>query len=208
MSDDRSDPDGFETADRELSALIDGELSAQRAEELRTRLAREPALAARMLELERVDTDLRALPVREPSEQLRERLQARIRAERFPRREAASSPKLRGTPAWLRGALASRGLWSGAALAAGAAAAIFYWTTGEMGEAGSHRAGTPGPPVADGRAPEPPPVESNDESDALAGASEEELGIAREYDTLADLEVLEELELLEILVALDAAERS
>ena len=36
---------------------------------------------ARLLRyLERVDTDLRALPVREPSEQLRERLQARIRA--------------------------------------------------------------------------------------------------------------------------------
>jgi anti-sigma factor RsiW len=208
MSDDRSAPEGSETADRELSALIDGELSARREEELRTRIAREPALAARMLELERVDTALRALPVREPSEQLRERLQARIRAERFPRREAASSPKLRGTLAWLRGALASRGLWSGAALAAVAAAAVVYWTTGEMGEAGSNRAGTQGPRVADRGAPEPLPVELNGASDSLAGASEEELGIALEYDTLADLELLEELELLEILVALDVAERS
>jgi hypothetical protein len=38
----------------------------------------------------------------------------------------------------------------------------------------------------------------------VRGVSEEEVGIALHYDTLANLEVIEQLEMLELLAALDA----
>ncbi len=82
---------------------------------------------------------------------------------------------------WVAGA--GRRIGSAALLAAAAAAAIAYWTL-------------------------TPPASDLSAQDVLARASEEELGIAFDYDTLADLELIEELELLELLLAIDAAERS
>jgi anti-sigma factor RsiW len=65
-----------------LSALLDGELSAQEAEALREEIARRPELARRLAELAAVDAELRALPERPVPVDLRARLGARVDAER------------------------------------------------------------------------------------------------------------------------------
>jgi hypothetical protein len=45
------------------------------------------------------------------------------------------------------------------------------------------------------------------ETELLASASDEELGIAFELETLSDFEVIEQLELLELMAALESPER-
>jgi anti-sigma factor RsiW len=156
--------------DEELSALIDGELPAARAEALRARVAAEPVLAARLRELESVDLALRALPEAQPHARLRARVRDRIAGDAG---DGAAKGRLIRLP-----------LWGGAALAAAAAVAFFLLSPGTTG--------VPVGPDA-GAALEPD----------LAGATDEEIGIALDYETLADLEVIEELDLLELMVELD-----
>ncbi len=103
--------------DAELSALLDGALSAHDATALRAEIERTPALASRLAELARVDEELRALPARPVPRDLRARLQAKLDAD------ARVRPPL-GAPR--RGAPARAGrqrAWI-AGFAAAAAAAI------------------------------------------------------------------------------------
>lgn len=67
--------------DSELSALLDGALSAHEAAALRAEIAQDPSLAARLAELARVDEELRALPARPVPPDLRARLQAKLEAD-------------------------------------------------------------------------------------------------------------------------------
>jgi hypothetical protein len=55
-----TDPRRSSAEDEALSALLDGELTTEDAERLRQRIARHPALAARLAELEHADTAVRA----------------------------------------------------------------------------------------------------------------------------------------------------
>jgi len=107
--------------DAELSALLDGALSANEESALRDEIARVPELAARLEELAHVDAALRALPARAVPGNLRARLQAKLDAEAH-----AHSPfgSLR-TDA--RGRTSPRRAWIagfGAAAAAAAAAVV------------------------------------------------------------------------------------
>ncbi len=61
--------------------------------------------------------------------------------------------------------------------------------------------------IGTGRDGEPGPSGGARE-EIFAGASEEDLGVVFEYETLEDIDVLEELEVLEMLVALQPVGRS
>jgi hypothetical protein len=67
--------------DEQLSALLDGALAAAEERALREEIARDPALAARLEVLARVDAALRAIPERPVPADLRARLQARLAAD-------------------------------------------------------------------------------------------------------------------------------
>lgn len=67
-----------ESIDQELSALIDGELEAERASELNARVASDPELKARLSSLEAVNESLRSLAPSAMPADLRARLQTRI----------------------------------------------------------------------------------------------------------------------------------
>ena len=166
--------------DEDLSALLDGELSPQRESELRARMVGEPALAARGAELERVDLALRAMPAEAPSPGLRASLRAK-------REAAATAPAdnprsvthpRRLLPSWAGGTLAA---------AAAAAALALYLAVSSGSDS-----------ILDA---EPARI-----ADVLASATDEEIGIALEFETLADLEVIEDLELLELMVELEEEE--
>lgn len=162
--------------DEDLSALLDGELAPEREAELRARIAEAPALAARLTELERVDAGLRALPTTEASPALRDGLRAKLEAEG--RGAADDVPSLDARRRVARG-------WIGAALAAAAALVLYL--------------------AVPGRGPVEVP-DSRPAADALAEATDEEIGIALDYETLADLDVIEDLELLELMVELEEEE--
>ena len=170
--------------DEDLSALLDGELPAEREASLRARIEADPRLAARLSELAAVDDSLRALPRREPSAALGVATRERIAAE-------SAGP---GRPLSARGRapLRPRGLraWPIATVAA-AAAAVLLLVLGRGGEL----------------APPATPFEAE-----LAAASDEDLEIALELETLSvlskaeELELIESLELLELLADLDPEE--
>jgi len=163
--------------DEDLSALLDGELSPERESELRARIVGEPALSARLAELERVGLALRAMPTEAPSPELRASLRAKLE------REGAA-------PAENSRALADRRRfvpsWAGGALAAAAALALYLAVS-----SGSNF-------ILDAE-----PVRI---ADVLAEATDEEIGIALEFETLADLEIIEDLDLLELMVELEEEE--
>jgi anti-sigma factor RsiW len=176
--------------DEELSALIDGELPPAREAEIRERLVEDPAIAARLALLAGVDQSLRAIAAVEPPTHLRELLRERIAALR-----AGSSRGMRAP------------LWFGAALAA----SLVLYLLASSRPAREEHVGVPGIVEVDA-------VERGGESlrdvalaelgDAslaeLDGASDEEIGIALDYETLADLDVIEDLEFLELMAELMA----
>lgn len=106
--------------DAQLSALLDGALSASEEVALRAELARDPALASRLAELARVDAALRALPERPVPANLRARLQAKLDVEA---RAEAEPARARPALAVLRGGAARR-RWVASFAAAAAAAAL------------------------------------------------------------------------------------
>jgi anti-sigma factor RsiW len=163
--------------DEDLSALLDGELSPQRESELRARMVGEPALAARLAELERVDLALRAMPAEAPSPELRASLRAKLEAAAT---APADNPRSVTHP---RRLLPS---WAGGTLAAAAALALYLAVSSGNDS------------ILDA---EPARI-----ADVLASATDEEIGIALEFETLADLEVIEDLELLELMVELEEEE--
>ena len=130
--------------DGELSALLDGALSAQEQMALRAELARDPALAARLAELARVDEELRALPERPVPRDLRARLQAKLDAD------VATQPQrstLRGV-AFAR--VRRRRAWAAgfAAAAAAALVAVVGLPGRETGEATNSEIAVATPPLA------------------------------------------------------------
>ncbi len=163
--------------DEDLSALLDGELSPQRESELRARMVGEPALAARLAELERVDLALRAMSAEAPSPELRASLRAKLEAAAT---APADNPRSVTHP---RRLLPS---WAGGTLAAAAALALYLAVSSGNDS------------ILDA---EPARI-----ADVLASATDEEIGIALEFETLADLEVIEDLELLELMVELEEEE--
>ena len=175
--------------DEELSALHDGEADSEQRAALEARAQAEPDVAARLAVFAQLDDALRSLPEREAPADLGLRLSARLEGEASAgssiRSRAARDAPVRARRVWL----------AGAGLAA-AAALVLYWSLSV-------------PDVRDGEPARPNWVaqeESQPEAAGrtLRGVSEEEVGIALHYDTLANLEVIEQLEMLELLAALDA----
>ena len=133
--DERKKPAFGSSEDEDLSALLDGELSPERAQQLRLRLAEEPELAARCAELGEVSGHLRNLAYPEDRSQSESQLQgARVEGmhaalrERIAAEEAATGIEApAGTPSRASApVIPLRASWKGlvpavAALAAGLA---------------------------------------------------------------------------------------
>jgi anti-sigma factor RsiW len=199
-----------EAIDAQLSALIDGELSAEEAARLRERLAAEPALAARHAELSLVTASLRELAAEPIADArlagIRAGLESRLREAPTPAVARPSRPGAQVVP------LRRRGLRWGAPLAAALAAGLaLYLASGPRPnpleeDAAPELATTSDPSPTAPLATAVPDQIAQDGSageDAFAVASEEDLAIGMDYDVLADFDVIAELDLLE---ALDAAE--
>ncbi|HWG05161.1 MAG TPA: zf-HC2 domain-containing protein, partial [Beijerinckiaceae bacterium] len=98
-------------ANEELSALLDGELPVEQTAALTRHLATCPNCAARLAELAQLrDALAQAIPVQEPSANLRARIEALLDAESGPSRVTNVLPfKPRGSVlrlAWIGGAVA------------------------------------------------------------------------------------------------------
>jgi anti-sigma factor RsiW len=131
--------------EEDLSALLDGELAAEREEEIRAHVAGCPRCGPRLAELERVDALLASTPLPALRPGLRERLEVRLRQEE--RREEAESRgrkagRLGPPPArrWL-----ARPAWG---IAAAAAAALALYLTVRSDGPGLPAATTPAPEFA------------------------------------------------------------
>jgi negative regulator of sigma E activity len=143
--------------DEQLSALLDGALSPAEERALRDEIARDPALAARLDELARVDAALRAIPARPVPADLRARLQARLDAEASARPQLAA---IRGG-APRRPRLSRRAWGAGFAAAAAAALAVVIGLTDasrEQRRAGVQLADTTPPRAAEPSAPAEHPL--------------------------------------------------
>jgi anti-sigma factor RsiW len=185
-----------ETLDERLSAWLDGELDAAAETELRAELEADPALAARLAQLQGVDDALRALP--EPA--LRPDLEAQLR-ERIAAVDGRKTPR---TPAG-RAAPPRRSRWLVPVLAAAAAAVFALLALPRLREPPS-----PGEsPLARTPAPRPapeaielprPPVPSLEPAPVP-----EELALAVEIESDTDLEVIEMLDWLEALGEIESS---
>lgn len=168
--------------DAELSAWTDGELSPLRAESLREHVPSCAHCRDRMVAFERLGAQLASSPLPPVPSDLRARLQQKIDA-------LPEAP--RGIPG--RAAPPVRRRWSSlpiASAALAAAAATVYVLFPRV------------PSPLDAGSPAPPSLARVE--DELAVASEEEIAIALELDTIEDFDVISNLELLEALVAMDA----
>lgn len=174
--------------DEALSALHDGELSPEQQAELIARAEQEPEVAARLAVFSQLDEALRALPEREVPADLGLRLRRRLE-------ENADFPAAQVAPAIrFRSRLPSRGRWvTGAGLAAAAALALYWSVSGFLPQANAPFSAAP------------LEAESTVVLSERPDVTEEEVGIALHYDTLANLEVIEQLEMLELLVAMENA---
>ena len=141
--DERKKPAFGSSDDEDLSALLDGELSPERAEQLRRRLAEEPELAVRCAELGEVSGHLRNLAYPEDRSQSESELQgARVEGmhaalrERIAAEEAATGIEPpAGTPSRASApVIPLRALWKGLvpAVAALAAGLALYLSLGDF----------------------------------------------------------------------------
>ena len=189
--------------DEELSALLDGELAPDRATELRARMAEEPALSERFARMAEIDQALRGLSRPALSPERLEQLRTGV-LERGARRSGGA----RSRHSWR---------WIPAAAALAAGLALYLAMGGDpsteeplptpRGDGSRQIAETairsePSEPTA----AEATGAEARPEDVQLASLSEEELAIGLAYETLTDLEVIENLELLELMAALDMQE--
>lgn len=204
--------------DEDLSALLDGELSPTRAEEVRAHVAVCARCAARLAAFARVDSALsRSAAAQSLPAGLEARLRQRIGVGGTGR---AVSPEPRA-----RGKLAPRrprrwAAWAGAAAAACAALALLVLlrpgretalpAPAELAQAPAARAPSPTPSRVDEAAPAEPP-----DAD-LADASEDDLSLALElsqlggedvHQAVSDLDLIQNLDALERLDALDLGNR-
>jgi len=203
--------------EEDLSALLDGELEPAREAEVRAHTAGCARCAAHLARLARVDEALRSLPDTETPADLAERLRMRLDEER---RRSSASAEDRGRSLDARQAPPShrpqprRRHWIPFAATALAAALALYLVFGRPRPAGeeptlAERERTaPEPEIARREVPPQPLSEelvSGPELEAIRAASDEELALALDLDTLADLDVIERLDVLEQLAALDGA---
>lgn len=207
----------FETCapyEADLSALIDGELAPEREAEVRAHLGGCAACSERLEALCDVDLALASIAVPPVPAGLRARLAERIAGDaavpegreesrpapgrtRAPRRPPLAPP--RRSRRWLlRPAL-------GAALAA-AAVLAFYLAVTSVDSSLPLETPTPEPRIAESapvRPPEAPRREVAPEADVLAGASEGELAVILELETIENLDLIANLDFLERWVALE-----
>jgi negative regulator of sigma E activity len=155
--------------DEQLSALLDGALSAAEEGALRDELARDPALAARLQELAGVDDALRALPARPAPSDLRARLQARLEADAQSARPARALAGTAGGGPPVRSG--RRRAWA-AGLSAAAAAAVAALLV-VVGERDARRGGAD---VARSPAARAPEVARSGPAPALPGESAQPAG--------------------------------
>jgi len=196
--------------DEALSALRDGELSPSEQADLSRRVGSEPALRERMEAFEAVDRALGGLSSREVPADLGQRLRARVDRDRVAPRVRLRDPDRRST-----GPRRPSGSWGalGAGLAAAAALALYLAIPmpGPQAPGPGFDPVTPGDPspaalverVPSRIEPVAPAEEILADRQEFQNASAEEVAIAFHYETLADLEMIEELEMLELLAALD-----
>lgn len=217
--------------DEDLSALLDGELSPTRAEEVRAHVAVCARCAARLAAFARVDSALsRSAAAQSLPAGLEARLRQRIGVGGTGR---AVSPEPRA-----RGMLAPRRprrwvAWAGAAAAACAALALVALlrpgretalpAPAELAQAPAARAPEAAPPrVLAERAPSPTPSRVDEAAPVappdvdLADASEDDLSLALElsqlggedvHQAVSDLDLIQNLDALERLDALDPGNR-
>ena len=201
--------------DEALSALLDGELAAEQAAELRARMAEEPALAERFARMAELDQALRGLSRRKLSPEHLEQLRAGV-MERVASEPSGTRPRR----VWR---------WMPAAAALAAGLALYLAVSGDPATENpvSGRPGDASQQIAETTSqPEPSEpaagtgagtgaktrtgaagAETAPDDIRLASVSEEELAIGLAYETLADLEVIENLELLELMAALEEEEK-
>ena len=171
--------------DEELSAWLDGEQGPARDAELRDHVGSCAACGARVEALRRVDARLAATPLPAVSEGLHARLAGRLEpaAEAGPARWAPPQRQR-----WLSAPVA------GLALAAAAAVAVYL----AVGGGRTPVAPPSGAPTLAQTPPDTPAL-----STELRSASDEELAVAFELETVEDLPLIANLEVLERLLALD-----
>ncbi len=212
--------------DEDLSALLDGELAPERAEEVRSHVAVCARCAARLAAFARVDSTLSRQAAMQPlpvdlEARLRERIDAEEAGRSAPpaqRARAGAAPRRPGR--WVP--------WIGAAAAGCAALALFVLLRPGREDAlrgadgiaqapAARPAPAPAPRVLAERAPAPTPhrVEepapsspSPSPSDAdLADASEDELSLGLELSQLGDDDLHQTVSDLDVIQNLDAVER-
>ena len=171
--------------DAELSAFADGELDPRRAAELEREIEASPLLARRLEAFRQLDRSLSQLPAPELPASLAARTRAGTLADAAVPEVDASVHHLRESAGRFGPRTAVAAL---AALAAGLVLLLYL---------------TPDPTT---RTVEVAEFEDWSRFEAeLADASDEDIAIALEIDTLSDLEVIRELDLLEALA--EASER-
>jgi len=202
---------GCSKFEADLSALLDGELSPERAALARAHTDSCERCRAQLAQLARLDALLVGAPAPAIPASLRARLEARILAE------SASNTSVRGSVRARAPRLAWRGRAAGAA-AAVAAGVTFYLAVAsrepapQQGEPSpvqiARPLGAPSPAVPQlaerGTAtPErtytpPAPVD-------LESVPDEDLDLAFELDTVEDFDVIANLELLELMLEAEAS---
>jgi hypothetical protein len=174
-----------EDLDAELSALADGELDPRRAGELEREIQASPLLASRLEAFRQLDRSLSQLSAPELPADFAARTRARMIAD-------AATPDAVPTVHRLHESAGRFGPRTAvAALAAMAAGLVLLLQL-------APEPTTPSPEVAE--------LEDWERYEAeLGDASDEDIAIALEIDTLSDLDVIRELDLLEALA--EASER-
>jgi anti-sigma factor RsiW len=123
-----------EAEEEALSALLDGELSAEREEEIRRRMANDPSLAARCAELAEVSGLLQKLVEPQPEPDRLQRMHEGLRARiEFESGESTESEEEEARGATVTPLAPRRILNLGVAAAALAAALALYLSVGERG---------------------------------------------------------------------------
>ncbi len=214
-----------ESIDQELSALIDGELTAERAAELNARVASDPELKARLSTLEAVNESLRSLTPPAMPADLRARLQTRIEGDPEATTQPISSETSMGWGKPLAAALAAGFIAAWLLLPASSpdVAQVAIETPAErVSETITEENTEPVTEVAENNTVHDAGVDRvvvnsdntiktnidaiDDIEPMLEEASDHELAIAFELEALRDLDVIQDLDLLEALLAMEDAE--
>lgn len=173
----RRDPD--DALDEALSALLDGELTAEEAARVRAAVAASPEAARRLERMGLLDDALRALPAPQVPEELHARLRARIAATApgpRPARQGEARPRGvgAGLPGGGRSGRRTRLAWvAGAALATAAGGALWIWLPRGLVETPrpgreAARVGAPDDPVEEFLAAAPPaPAAAPDDDEVI-----------------------------------------